>query len=336
MHKAPEKHRLKEKLTEKLFLGICSPEELDILFTLIREDPSPPSKALMEKLWWQSRHNVNADKAHQRNVWKKLSDEIGSSSPQAPKKLLVNEIVPPLKKWLIGLAACLLIVIGSLLFVWSEPQGDVVRTGNGERRSIEFHDGSKMRLNANSYITYSSDWSTTETRKVRLDGEAYFEVQKKPKTGQKFQVLTEYLIIEVLGTSFNVNTYGNETSVYLSEGSIRLKVKDSDSPIMMEPRDYLIFSKKDQRIYHRKSEVADVHTSWKDGVLTFRNSPLREVLQKIEQIYGITFRITNEKHYLREVEFPLPIDSLEIALSILDKTLTDIRIVKEGDEYILL
>ncbi len=184
-------------------------------------------------------------------------------------------------------------------------------------------------------MIFQKTWSDNESRDVWLEGEAFFEVQKKPKTGQTFKVKTHDVTIEVLGTSFNVNNHGDKTSVYLEEGEIRLYFLQLDSTIVMRPGDLIVYSKLTGDIVYKHQVHTELYTSWKNGVLIFRDSPLREVLEKIEETYGVEFVVKDTVDYLREINFPLPIHELEKAISILQKTMVDLKIQKVGEKYII-
>jgi hypothetical protein len=70
-------------------------------------------------------------------------------------------------------------------------------------------------------------------------------------------------------------------------------------------------------------------------VLIFRDAPLQEVLEKIEETYGVEFEVKDTVDYLREINFPLPIHELDKAISILQKTMVDLEIQKSGEKYII-
>src|SRR5579872_616700 len=80
-----------------------------------------------------------------------------------------------------------------------------IRTGYGEIKSVLLPDSSVVTLNANSTMRIPEQWTEASGRQVWLEGEAYFQVQKKPATAEKFVVHTKEVDVEVLGTKFNVN-----------------------------------------------------------------------------------------------------------------------------------
>ena len=216
-----------------------------------------------------------------------------------------------------------------------QPHSEAVQTAYGERQTLTLSDGSLVELNANSALSFERDWSDDEDRQVWLEGEAFFAIEKKPVTAQKMKVETNDLTVEVLGTSFNVNTRGERTIVYLEEGSIRLALHAVDSVILMEPGDLVQYSRSSGQIIRKHREQAKLHTSWRDGVLTFEEAYLGDVLRKIEAVYGVKFIVKDPDAYRRQISFPLPIEELETAIFILDKTLTDLEFKKEGNVYFI-
>lgn len=89
----------------------------------------------------------------------------------------------------------------------------VVKVGKGERVSVTLPDGTSVRLNSESVLSYQQDFGLKD-RNVFLTGEGFFDVVKSE--GQKFIVNTRFLDIQVLGTSFNVYTYESVDSVEMS------------------------------------------------------------------------------------------------------------------------
>jgi ferric-dicitrate binding protein FerR (iron transport regulator) len=320
---------MKEKLLKKLFNNSCSEEDLITFFQLIQDDPTPPSPKVMKKLF----EDIQAHPAPQEETKDKIFSNILTRIEDAP--VLVHPGASQLKKlkpayyWLVASLA-LLLTLG--FWIYGDMRGElVVRTEYGEQHAVEFSDGSKVRLNANSQLVYDKSWDPDESRAVRLEGEAFFEVKKKSAANQKFQVITKDLIVEVLGTSFNVNSHHGKTSVYLEEGNIRLHLNHLDTMILMDAGDLIVYSENSGLLERKNGVSKEYHTSWKDGVLRFTNAPLRLVLEKIEETYGVHFTVTDESYYEREINYPLPTNDLETAISILKKTVEGLEVKRDSD-----
>ncbi len=322
----------KEKLIQKLYSGECSKEELEKLFQLVKTLPKERAMKVMEELWKQSLQYPELEVERSKKMFGNIKGRIGGKTP----------IIKPLRKsyrrWrLAGMAASLLLVAGLTIWFWSDRTQPVVHTtADLEQKALILPDGSKVKLNSNSTIAYRKTWNDREDRIVKLSGEAFFEVAKKLHTRQKFKVITSDLTVEVFGTVFNVNSRHQQTNVYLEEGQVALKLKHGPEKMkLLEPGEMLTYSARDRSILaNRKSASSELYTSWKDGTLTFEHSPLTEVLQKIEAIYGISFEIGSEIDDQRKVTAGLPMEKLELVIPMLEQAL-NLKIKKTDRGYLI-
>ncbi|MCS2766755.1 FecR family protein [Bacteroides thetaiotaomicron] len=97
----------------------------------------------------------------------------------------------------------------------------------GQRTQVTLADGTMVWVNGKSTLTFPSQFAS-RTRKVELDGEAYFEVQKDPE--KQFIVSTAHQsAIKVLGTKFNVKAYrdSEEITTTLIEGKVHFEFNNT-------------------------------------------------------------------------------------------------------------
>ena len=305
---------------------------------MIKDDHGSLDDEVSEKIWELIPEQVTLPEDISDRIFGQTMAKIGKIDGElvkAPKVKNLDKGRNRLGRWL-AIAASLALLLGIFGWYSYRPNSEtVVRTAFGEKQDLQLADGSKVKLNANTKMVYDRNWSSNGDREVYLEGEAFFEVTKKPETGQRFKVNTNAAVIEVLGTSFNVNSYGDRISVYLEEGQIKLHLIELDSVILMKPGDLIVYRESDGQLINKHEVETEYHTSWKNGVLIFRASPLSEVLRKIEETYGVDFEVADTVNYNREINFPLPIDRLETAISILNKTMGDLEIKKIGDKYII-
>lgn len=103
-----------------------------------------------------------------------------------------------------------------------------------------------MCLNSNTKFSYPSVFATNN-RKVKLDGEAYFEVSANKN--KPFYVHTSKGEIKVLGTHFNLEAYSNadvfKTSLF--EGKVRVRVKGNN--IYLKPDQWYVIIKMEKFIW---------------------------------------------------------------------------------------
>jgi ferric-dicitrate binding protein FerR (iron transport regulator) len=177
--------------------------------------------------------------------------------------------------------------------VWSLQQRESTatmveeRTSAGEKLSTKLPDGSKVQLNGDSRITYPRNFG--EERSVVLEGEAWFEVVKNSKP---FVVRTNEIQTHVLGTAFNVkNTPGRSVSITLVEGKVNVISSDGKSA-ELKPSQQAVIAFTTSAI-----EVHDVNTerfvSWKDNIIYFEQTTLKEAAETLECWYAVKITIQN-------------------------------------------
>lgn len=233
-------------------------------------------------------------------------------------------------------AAVLLLLVAGWWFLLRDDGLITLTSAYGERQSVELPDGSRVEVNANTTIRYASNWPDSENRKVWLDGEAYFEVAKKQQTGQKFEVITEDLTVEVLGTVFNVNSRREATEVFLEEGKVKLNLNGLNDTLLMEPGELVTYSENKAEKPVKRRVSGEDQISWKeDGTHYFPNTPLKEILEKMEDIYGLTITVQDTSNAARNFRIGIPIENLEQALSLLEVS-TSLKLHKQADDSYVL
>jgi transmembrane sensor len=154
-------------------------------------------------------------------------------------------------------------------------------------------DSTLVVLNAASSIKIWSDFM--EDRKVELQGEAYFEVEKK--YGSIFTVHSGALKTRVLGTKFNIQSYAEDSlvSIALVEGVVKVEnnIDSIFNEVSLKPEEKLHFQSKTGA--HKKSKfIVHDEIAWKDGVLVFNHSGLQEVITKIERWYDVKVKLVGK------------------------------------------
>jgi ferric-dicitrate binding protein FerR (iron transport regulator) len=329
-----------KNLIEKLFQRSCTEEELEQIFRFVKELPEDLASRVMMALWEESRDYPALKTAFSGQLYQKILGRIQEQNGDAFVQPTPIFTLRAGRRRLLGIwsvAAALLLMVALATWLWTNREQQlVVRTEFAEQQTFRLPDGSEVILNANSILKFDQRWNTQDTRKVWLTGEAFFRVKPQPGRGQKFQVITPDLVVEVLGTVFNVYSREEQTSVYLEEGKVALRLKHlPESEKLMEPGDLISYSAKRKIVLTDTKAISPkLQTSWKDGVLIFEDTPLTEVLEKLEAIYGIEFQVVDTVNYRRQITTGLPMEELEIVLPILQNAL-NLNITEKDGKYIL-
>ena len=210
----------------------------------------------------------------------------------------------------------------------------------GKNSQITLSDGTKVWLNAGSQLLFPSTF-TRKTREVLLIGEAFFEVihnKEKP-----FIVRTEYVDVEVLGTSFDVSAYTDDKyfETVLVEGKVGIEEKkerflSGREKIILQPNQRIVINKVEGD--RKVSEVdVSVYTSWKDGMLKFESENLDIILRKLERYYNKKIIIKDALLGGYKISGKLDLkNSIEEVLDIIQLTVPiDWGKQKEGDYFII-
>ena len=149
----------------------------------------------------------------------------------------------------------------------------------GGEYKIVLADGSRVWINSQSVLEFPACFVGKE-RRVRLQGEAYFEVSKNVE--KPFIVDMGNKEIRVLGTSFNVNDYDGKFVTTLVSGKVQVFVND---------KDYVLTSSMQVRVEGDDVFVEEVDvrefTAWKDGLFVFKKQKLREVMDILSRWYDV-------------------------------------------------
>lgn len=167
----------------------------------------------------------------------------------------------------------------------------------GVKGVVDLPDGSKVWLNSSSYIICPERFSD-KVREIELEGEGYFEVIPDKEWPMHIKTSKDYTV-KVTGTTFNLSSYSNDDKlvVTLISGEVSLinNKKSREKEIKMVPNQELIILSEKPKLLNNANSVK--RTAWKDGLLLFDNTPMSEVIKKIERWYGVTIVVKDPKIY---------------------------------------
>ncbi|WP_342327636.1 FecR family protein [Pedobacter sp. FW305-3-2-15-E-R2A2] len=180
----------------------------------------------------------------------------------------------------------------------SENTHNTISTPNGGQYTIILSDGTKVMLNSASSMTFPTSFKAAD-RRVELNGEAYFEVAKDKN--KRFRVISGLQTVEVLGTHFNVNAYGDEKIIKttLLEGAV--KVFTAKKSVLIEPGEQAVLDKVDENSIAKHLVNINKETSWINGIFSFEGDDLKSVMRQVARWYDVNViyvgPISEEKYF---------------------------------------
>lgn len=155
-----------------------------------------------------------------------------------------------------------------------------VNSPAGQHLQTTLPDGSQISLNAESSVSFHPYWWKI-SRKVSLDGEAFFEVSK----GRKFTVESTNGTTQVLGTSFDIYARSDAYNVTCITGTVRVKSPFGYEAVI-KPNSKAIVSKNGKINVLTNIETYP-ETSWRQNIFLFTATPAGKVFREIEMQYGV-------------------------------------------------
>jgi ferric-dicitrate binding protein FerR (iron transport regulator) len=158
---------------------------------------------------------------------------------------------------------------------------------------ITLPDRSLVTLNGGSRLAYPAQFQGQ--RQVSLSGEGFFDIAK---SDAPFTVNAAHISVRVLGTRFGFKAYDDDpyTVLTLEEGCIKAipASENTDEGILLKPEQQLILNNKSGEI-RRQTVNPQEYTSWKDGVLTFRNLTWDEIAVILKRRFNVDIHIASDK-----------------------------------------
>ena len=162
---------------------------------------------------------------------------------------------------------------------------------NGKVFRVILADGSLVDLNSDSSMFYPINFVEGESRKVFLQGEAYFHIAKD--NPQPFLVNTKDLNVKVYGTEFNLSVYPNDpsASIVLVDGLVDVSTgsfSNHEEVVTLNPGQMAQVNIDQNQLSIEKVNVEE-HVAWKDGMLVFVETPFDQILKKLERRFDVSF-----------------------------------------------
>jgi ferric-dicitrate binding protein FerR (iron transport regulator) len=195
---------------------------------------------------------------------------------------------------------------------------NTLTTQKGNQYHLTLPDGTKVWLNAASSITYPTAFAGKE-RRVTISGEAYFEVMKNQQ--QPFVVQQGDMSVQVLGTSFDVNGYGDEAvlKTTLVEGKVRVGKTGAPGVAgatgiasVLEPGEQAIIPNGSEAISIDHNPDIEAVLAWKNGGFAFKDADIEMIMRQMERWYNVqvVYEAKITKHFVAEIPRNVPLSQL--------------------------
>ena len=277
-----------EALFKRYLENRCTPDEVALLLDHFRagNDEERLRQLIAEQLDAENAETAKYKHAVQE-VYASLASQISPPSRARPftAPYLRNAAI-----WLLVLWSA-----GAALYLFTKRQKEVrpvtmlhVEAAPGERKEVVLPDSSHLWLNAGSSVDYPAVFRGGE-RNVGLTGEAFFDVMRDP--AHPFVIRTGAVRTRVVGTTFNIKAYPEDSAIAVSVVTGRVKVSSAHVSVDLQPDQQAVYGKSDDRLTVQHYPGAGALAAWKEGKLQFRNMRLQEVARTLERRYAVSIRV---------------------------------------------
>ncbi|MDZ7720790.1 MAG: FecR domain-containing protein [Balneolaceae bacterium] len=296
----------------RMVRGIASAEEVESWNRWIEssdENRLKAKKALSKMVRFEFR---SPDMPNIECEWKQLQEATTGSGK-------VRKPLPPIRRdkdrslrWIFRAVAIILLVsfVGIGTYQFSEEDSSVlqlellteertIETEQGEQKTLQFSNGSKVILNSHSSLTYRLGGSKNSTIEITLDGEAWFDADPNRESDQPaFAVATPDGIIRDIGTKFLVTVENGHSRVVLQEGLVEVEPVNNNQGNLSGQNEGRFRVRKGEMVEFRRSDIITrkeinptFYSSWATGVLELDQSGVQEFAEYVEQRFDVDVQI---------------------------------------------
>lgn len=214
-------------------------------------------------------------------------------------------------------------VVAGLVFAsrWFMQPKAIEHFAQAEAVEVLLGDQSRSVLSPGSRL----DERMGDHRDIRLQGEAYFEVQRDEQ--RPFVVDAGEVRVTVLGTAFEVSAYDTSAVVRVRVRSGRVRVNAGEQAVELEAGEHAVFHKQRHFLERSPAPPAEV---WGTRVLHFEGAALAQVADLLERIYKVRITLYNDRVAACRLTAEFDDESIETILTVIAETFR-LQVVKATD-----
>jgi len=273
---------IEELITKYLTNESTSEENAALLEWVISNEENKKEFAIFCQIWHDAtkvNSKIDTEKAY--NVFIKNTQKLKSKTTQTK--------VISLWKKMSAVAAVAIITIG-VFFLFNQQNNVEMLTfenTSSKVQSITLSDGSILFLQKGAKVKYPEKFDS-DKRNITIDGDVFCKIFRNEQA--PFSISSNIMNVEVLGTSFEINTLQNSAKVIVESGKVKVSDSKTNKNVILEKGERADFN----ALELVKSINTDVnYMSWKTGELIFNNTKLSKVFSDIQRHYNCTFVVEN-------------------------------------------
>lgn len=266
----------------------------NLLDKYVAGNASPAERAIVER-WFREYYpesELSLDEAAKKRIFKDLDNRIDAFLPH--KKMISYQ-------WLrIAAVFLMALMLGLVVYHRHYPSASQqvayteIRIPLGTKKQITLPDQSTIVLNSGSVLRIPADFAK-EKRKVILIGEGYFKIKRD--TLHPFVIHSGQLQTTVLGTSFNIKAYPEDSNIQVAVTSGKVKIEELAPAAAARSltkgitrNQILLYTKAEGSAAITRGD-AELVSSWKNNLLYFDNASIPEMARTLARWYNVKVKV---------------------------------------------
>ncbi|MCO5946019.1 FecR family protein [Mucilaginibacter flavidus] len=317
------KHITDDLLVKYLLGETDATESSDAELWINTSDANKKYYADFKLIWQESERIAATNNPDEDGAWLRLQNRIAKmSAEQQPQIKRASKF-----GWL-KVAASILLVSAIGYFAYNQFfNTSLISKGSGlATLTQDLPDGSLVTLNSNSQIIYPMHFRG-EQRLVQLTGEGFFKIT--PDKTKPFIIKINAATVSVVGTSFNVKNVKGKTEVIVETGIV--KVNEGGKQVLLHPGQMVITGGANLVVQETRGSLYNYYIT---KALICDRTPLRELVDKLNQVYGSDIKIANNQLSDLPITTTFKGQTLPQVLNIVSQTFK-IKVENKGGQILL-
>jgi ferric-dicitrate binding protein FerR (iron transport regulator) len=274
----------------KYLAGALDPHERAVFQAEMAADSALRAEVDAMQRIWDCPATEADDQWDHEAAWQKVS-----AARQPATAVRRTRILP----WVVSAAAAIVLFVG-VRFLMEARSTNMHIAGADAPLTVGLADGSAVTLRNGSQLTEFK--FTKGKRRVKLEGEAYFEVTPDPS--RPFVIECGASITEVVGTSFTIRETGSEVTILVTSGKVIFRTAvDSGEATALQAGESATCTDGTITLVPNPSVNFD---AWRSRELRFIGIPLEEAVRDISSFFGTRITIDSEAVKQCRITIPLP------------------------------
>jgi transmembrane sensor len=322
-----------EEIMYRHFSKEASDAEEAQLASWLEEDPANKQEyETLLKIWNESGELSHGEVFNQTAAWATIEKKISSFSAVNDSFKIHAIFRKPTLVAAAIVALTFLAWITYYLIEGSHLSGPISVLAIETNKEVHLPDGSVVIVRAGSELKYDHEFAISN-RNMQLSGEAFFDIAHNENL--KCKIRTVKSVIEVLGTSFTINSNADSDQVFVTRGTVKFEeAKDEKNMVILSAgqRSSLI-----GKVFEKDTIENTNYLSWKSGILLFEGVSLKSMINDINNHYHAHIMLPDSLSVMNDtmkVNFRFEKNSLTEVLDEIQLT-TGLKAEKRKDSILL-